>query len=46
MEKQQDMIKSRPNLFKREEKTSRRALTNSFQKYGRKRSYHMSENVA
>jgi hypothetical protein len=30
----------------REEKSSRSSFMNSFKKYGRARSYHMSENMA
>jgi hypothetical protein len=46
MERQLDMIKSRPNRLKREEKNLRRSFMNSFKKYGQNRSYHMSGNMA
>jgi hypothetical protein len=46
MEKQLVMIKSNPNWLKREGKNSRRPFVNSFKKYGRKRSYQRSGNMA
>jgi hypothetical protein len=40
------MIKSGSNQLNREEKSSRKSFMNFFQKYGKKRAYHMSGNMA